>query len=103
MQCEFALLHLCLPLDVEAIGIKRAEGMVQAKEDREGRKAETQNRKQVLSEEPLQTVERTTVKWPEENTMQVFNKHNCDLGSREGEQCPVPLTSPCTAHAAVPC
>lgn len=42
MQCEFALLHLCLPLDVEAIGIKKAEGAVQAKEDREGRKAETE-------------------------------------------------------------
>lgn len=76
-------------MDVEEVGIKRVEGMVQAKEDREGRKAETQNRKQDLSEEPLQRVERTTVKWSEENTMQVFNKHNCDLGSREGEQCNV--------------
>lgn len=63
--------------------------MVQAKENRERRKAETQNRNQALSEEPLQIVERTTVKWPEENTMQVFNKHNCDLGSRGGEQCDV--------------
>lgn len=63
--------------------------MAQVEENREGRKEETQNRKQALSEEPLQTVERTTVKWPEENTMQVFNKHNCDLGCREGEQCDV--------------
>lgn len=70
--------------------IKRAEGMVQAKENREGRKAETQDRKQALSKEPLQTVERITVKWPEENTMQVFNKHNCNLGSMEGEQCDIP-------------
>lgn len=67
-------MHLCLPLDVEAVLIKRAKGIVQVKEDEQGRKAETQNRKQDLSEEPLQTAERTTVKWPEEKTMQVFNK-----------------------------
>lgn len=78
------LLHLCLPLDVEAVGIKGRLGAVQSKENRERGKAETLNRKKALSGETPQTVKRTTVKWPEENTIQVFNKHTCDLGSRKG-------------------
>ena len=82
-------MHLCLPLDAEAVGIKRGVGVVQAKENRERGKAETLNRKQALSEETPKTEERTTGKWPEENTVQVFNKHTCDLGSGKDIQCDV--------------
>lgn len=37
-------MHLCLPLDAEALGIKRGVEAVQAKENRERGKAETLNR-----------------------------------------------------------
>lgn len=61
-------MHLCLPLDAEAVGIKRGLGAIQAKETRERGKALSLNREQAFSEETPQT-ERTAVKWPEENTV----------------------------------
>lgn len=84
MWCWVVLVHLCLPLDAEVVGIKRRVGTVQTKENRERGEAETPYRKQVWSGESPQTVKRTTVKWPEENTIPFFNKHTCDLGSRKG-------------------
>lgn len=86
-------------------GQKVGVGVVQAKENRERGKAETLNRKQAPSEETAKTVERTTVKWPEQNTIQFFSKGTCDLGSRRGVQCDVQCLwqPPSTPRATVSC
>lgn len=84
--CYVVVVRLCLPLDTDAVGIKKRGG----EWFREKRtKAGTPNREQALSEENPETGERMTVKWPEENTIRIFHKCTCDLGSRKGAQCNV--------------
>lgn len=86
MWCYVVVVHLCLPLDTDAIGIKKRGEVVQAKENKEQKQ-----KHQIESRLPVKKTLRQEKGWQlnGQGKIQIFNKRTCDLGTRKGIQCNV--------------